>query len=255
MLKGKKAIITGASRGIGKAIALKFAENGADVALIYAGREDAARQTAKECRKFGIKAEIYKCDVSDFSQAKETVAAAIKDFEGLDILVNNAGITIDKLVMMMSEEDFDRVIEVNLKGAFNMIKHSYMHFAKQRSGRIINISSVSGLAGKRLARRTNALRQGRPRRPYQIHCQGACRKGGHLQLHSPRLYTDRHDGCDARKHKGAGDRKHPPKEDGKPRGYCGCRAVFSLRPCGLRYRRSDKGGRRAVHLAFFAKAI
>lgn len=147
MLKGKKAIITGASRGIGKAIALKFAENGADVALIYAGREDAARQTAKECRKFGIKAEIYKCDVSDFSQAKETVAAAIKDFEGLDILVNNAGITIDKLVMMMSEEDFDRVIEVNLKGAFNMIKHSYMHFAKQRSGRIINISSVSGLAG------------------------------------------------------------------------------------------------------------
>lgn len=147
MLKGKKAIITGASRGIGRAIALRFAENGAHVAIIYAGREDAARQVAAECEKFGVKAAAYKCDVSDFSQAKEIILTAIKDLGGLDILVNNAGITCDKLVMMMSEEDFDKVLAVNLKGAFNMIKHSYMHFAKQRSGRIINIGSVSGLAG------------------------------------------------------------------------------------------------------------
>ncbi|NLK17071.1 MAG: 3-oxoacyl-[acyl-carrier-protein] reductase [Clostridiales bacterium] len=146
-LKGKKALITGASRGIGRAIALKFAEAGADLALVYAGREDAARQVAQECQNLGAKAFTYKCDVSDFSQAKETVAAAIRDLGGLDILLNNAGITIDKLVMTMLEEDFDRVVAVNLKGAFNMIKHTYMHFAKQRGGRIINISSVSGLAG------------------------------------------------------------------------------------------------------------
>ena len=146
-LKGKKALITGASRGIGRAIALKFAEAGADLALVYAGREDAARQTAEECGKFGVKALIYRCDVADFGQAKETVAAAIRDLGGLDILVNNAGITIDKLVMTMSEEDFDKGVAVNLKGAFNMVKHTYMHFIKQRSGRIINISSVSGLAG------------------------------------------------------------------------------------------------------------
>jgi 3-oxoacyl-[acyl-carrier protein] reductase len=146
-LKGKQALITGASRGIGRAIALKFAEAGADLALVYAGREDAARQVAQECQNLGAKAFTYKCDVSDFSQAKETVAAAIRDLGGLDILLNNAGITIDKLVMTMLEEDFDRVVAVNLKGAFNMIKHTYMHFAKQRGGRIINISSVSGLAG------------------------------------------------------------------------------------------------------------
>lgn len=90
-LKGKKALITGASRGIGRAIALKFAEAGADLALVYAGREDAARQVAQECQNLGAKAFTYKCDVSDFSQAKETVAAAIRDLGGLDILLNNAG--------------------------------------------------------------------------------------------------------------------------------------------------------------------
>lgn len=147
MLKDKVALITGGSRGIGRAIALEFAKNGANVAVIYAGNADSADETCKEAEKSGVKALCYKCDVSDFEQCGNTVKQIIADFGGLDILVNNAGITRDKLIMQMKEEDFDKVIDINLKGAFNTIKHTYMHFIKKRQGRIINISSVSGIMG------------------------------------------------------------------------------------------------------------
>lgn len=147
MLKGKVAVITGGSRGIGRAIAMKMAENGADIAVIYAGREDAAGEVANYAKELGVSAECYKCDVSDFEKTKETINAIIQKFGGIDILVNNAGITADKLVMQMNEDDFDRVVNVSLKGAFNMIRHTYMQFAKKRKGRIINISSVSGITG------------------------------------------------------------------------------------------------------------
>lgn len=147
MLKGKTAVVTGASRGIGKSIALKMAENGANIAILYSGNQQAAQQTCTEAKELGADVQIYKCDVSDFESCGKTVADIIKHFGSVDILVNNAGITADKLVLQMSEQDFDRVVDINLKGAFNMIKHTYSCFAKKRSGRIINISSVSGIMG------------------------------------------------------------------------------------------------------------
>jgi 3-oxoacyl-[acyl-carrier protein] reductase len=147
MLKGKIAVITGASRGIGKAIALKFAENGADVALIYSGRQEAAEETCVKIRALGVKAEIYQCNVSDFGRSREVCEKIVADFGGADILVNNAGITKDALLLRMKEEDFDSVIEVNLKGAFNFTRHLAKYLMKSVSGRIINISSVAGLMG------------------------------------------------------------------------------------------------------------
>lgn len=147
MLKGKVAIITGASRGIGKAIALDMAKNGADVAIIYAGNKEKAEETKKEALGFGVRADIYKCDVSNFDEASTCVKNITNDFGKVDILVNNAGITKDALVLSMNDMDFSQVIDTNLKGTFNMIKQVYSVFMKQRNGRIINISSVSGLMG------------------------------------------------------------------------------------------------------------
>ena len=147
MLKGKTAVVTGGSRGIGKAIVLKLAENGADVAIIYAGNEEAAAQTRASAAAYGIEAEIYRCDVSDFTKTKETIEQIKSTFGRIDILVNNAGIVRDNLLIRMSEQDFDLVIDTNLKGTFNMIKHVYPIMAKQRSGSVINVSSISGLMG------------------------------------------------------------------------------------------------------------
>ena len=147
MLKGKTAVVTGGSRGIGKAIAIKFASLGADIAVIYAGNTDAAERTCEECREYGAEARAYRCDVADFAAAKETVAKIKADFGAAHILVNNAGITRDGLAAMMKEEDFDAVLNTNLKGAFHMIRHMSGLFLKEREGCIINISSVSGLMG------------------------------------------------------------------------------------------------------------
>lgn len=147
MLKGKTALITGASRGIGAAIALKFASLGADIAIVYAGNEEAANKVTADCLAFGVRAEAFKCDVSDFEAAKNTVAAVKASFNKVDILVNNAGITRDGLIAMMKEDDFDAVIGINLKGAFNMIKHCTPLFIRAKSGTIINISSIAGLMG------------------------------------------------------------------------------------------------------------
>ena len=147
MLKGKTAVITGASRGIGRAIALNMAQNGADVAIIFASNEEAASDVKKQVESFGVKAEIYKCDVADFNESKSVCEKIVADFRSVDILINNAGITKDNLLLRMSEADFDDVIDVNLKGAFNFIKHLSRWIMKSTSGRIINISSVSGLMG------------------------------------------------------------------------------------------------------------
>ena len=147
MLKGKVAVITGGSRGIGRAIALEFASNGADIAIIYAGNSEAAKETAETASKAGVKAGTYQCDVRSFEAAKKTVADILEEFSRVDILVNNAGITKDSLLLSMSEESFDDVMDTNLKGAFNMIRHLYPHMMRRRSGTIINISSVSGLTG------------------------------------------------------------------------------------------------------------
>ena len=148
MLKGKVALVTGASRGIGEAIAKKFASLGADVAVIYAGSQDKAEAVVNSCESdFGVKAKAYKCDVSDFEATKELVSKVKSDFGTVHILVNNAGITKDGLIAMMKEESFDAVIDTNLKGAFNMIRHLTGIFMRNREGCIINISSVAGLMG------------------------------------------------------------------------------------------------------------
>lgn len=148
MLKGKTAVITGASRGIGAAICEKLASLGADTAVIYAGNEDAARSVCEKCSgQYGVRALSYRCDVADFEQSKETVARIKADFGGVDILVNNAGINRDGLIARMKESDFDDVVDVNLKGAFNMIRHCSGIFIRARAGKIINISSVAGIMG------------------------------------------------------------------------------------------------------------
>ena len=146
-LTGKTALITGASRGIGKAIALKLAGQGANIAIPYLGDPAEAEQAQKEIEALGVTCVRYVCDVSSFEASKEVVEKVIEEFGGIDILVNNAGIVRDKLILSMKEEDFDMVINVNLKGAFNMIKHTYSHFMKKRRGRIISISSIVGLNG------------------------------------------------------------------------------------------------------------
>lgn len=147
MLNGKTAVVTGASRGIGKAIALRLAREGADVAIIYCGSEEKAKLVKQDIIDFGVRCESYKCDVSDYAESETVVKQIIDEFGGIDILVNNAGITRDKLVLQMTEEDFDSVLDVNLKGAFNMIKHCYRNFMKKKYGKIINLSSVSGIIG------------------------------------------------------------------------------------------------------------
>jgi len=147
MLKGKTAVITGASTGIGKSIALKMAEQGANIAVIYIGDETPAIDVKNQVENFGGKAEIYECDVSNYEGSKTVCEKIIADFGSVDILVNNAGIIRDNLLLRMSEEDFDAVINVNLKGVFNMTKNMSRSIMRSGSGRIINIASVSGIMG------------------------------------------------------------------------------------------------------------
>ena len=146
-MANKVALVTGASRGIGKAIALKLAEAGMDIAIVYAGNTAAAEQCQKEVEALGVRAKTYQCDVSDFSAAGELVSSVIADLGPIWALVNNAGITKDTLCMRMKEEEFDRVIAVNLKGAFNLIRQACGGMMRSRAGRIINLTSVVGLMG------------------------------------------------------------------------------------------------------------
>lgn len=145
MLKDKTVIVTGGAKGIGKAIAIAFAKEGSNIVLNY--RSTAPDEVKAEVEAFGVKCFTFKADVSKFDEALSLVEAAQKEFGSIDVLVNNAGITRDMLLMRMSEEDFDKVIETNLKGCFNMTKHASKVMMKQRSGSIINMSSVIGLAG------------------------------------------------------------------------------------------------------------
>lgn len=147
MLEGKVAVVTGASRGIGKAIALKLASQGAKVVINYNGSEEKAKEVQAQIETEGGKAVIYRCDVSDYGACQTFIQDVIKTEGSMDILVNNAGITKDGLLMAMSEADFDDVIDTNLKGCFQMIRFASRRMMKQRYGRIINVSSVSGVAG------------------------------------------------------------------------------------------------------------
>lgn len=147
MLTGKVALVTGAGRGIGAEIARALAKEGAAVIINYCGSKEKAETLAEEINAGGGSGEAYRCDVSDFTACGEMIQELIQKYGRIDILVNNAGITRDGLLAKMSEEDFDRVIDTNLKGAFNTIRHMTRWFLKQRSGKIINLSSVSGIMG------------------------------------------------------------------------------------------------------------
>ena len=147
-MKDQVAIVTGGSRGIGAATAKKLAQQGAHIAVVYAGNKEAANAVCEECRQtYGVKAEAFQCDVANYSRVKETVAEIKKAFGTVNILVNSAGITRDKLLAMISEEDFDAVVNTNLKGTFNFIRHCAGLFIRNKGGCIVNVSSVVGLSG------------------------------------------------------------------------------------------------------------
>lgn len=146
-LSGKTALVTGAGRGIGAAIAKKLADKGATVIINYSGNAKAAQDTLDDIAADGNKAEIYKCNVADYEEVEQMIQYVVQKYKKIDILINNAGITRDGLIMRMSEKDFDDVIDVNLKGTFNCIRHVARQMIKQRCGRIVNMSSVVGIAG------------------------------------------------------------------------------------------------------------
>ncbi len=146
-LTGKNALVTGGSRGIGKAVCLELARQGANVAVNYAGRAQAAEEVAAACRELGVEAFAVQADVADAAAVDAMVKEVAARFGRVDILVNNAGITRDKLALQMKEEDFDAVLDTNLKGAFLCMKAVYRPMMKQRYGRIVNLSSVVGLRG------------------------------------------------------------------------------------------------------------
>ena len=147
LLEGKTAIITGGSRGIGKGIALVFAQHGANVAFTYSSSVESANSLEKELSNYGVKVKSFQSNAADYKESQDLVENVLSDFGSIDILVNNAGITKDNLLMRMGEEDFDKVIEVNLKSVFNMTKAVQRTMLKQRKGSIINMSSVVGLKG------------------------------------------------------------------------------------------------------------
>ena len=147
MLENKVALVTGAGRGIGRAIAIALAKEGAEVVVNYNGSDERAKEVKQTIEENGGKASIYKCNVSDFEACEAMIKDIVKEHGRLDILINNAGITKDGLIMKMKEEDFDSVLNVNLKGTFNTIRHSARQMLRQKSGKIINISSVSGILG------------------------------------------------------------------------------------------------------------
>ena len=146
-LKGKTAVVTGGSRGLGRAICLELAAGGANLVFCFAGNEAAAQETAQACRALGAEADYLRCNVADSTQVKELMETAVHRFGRIDILVNNAGITRDGLMLTMKESDFDQVVETNLKGTFLCMKAVARQMIKQRYGRIINLSSVVGLHG------------------------------------------------------------------------------------------------------------
>lgn len=150
MFPNKTVLITGGSRGIGRGIAQRFAEEGASIAILYAGNEAAAKDTIESLTKRGAPKSIaYKCDVADFGATEAVVKEILSDFESVDILINNAGVTRDNLLLSLKEEDFDAVIGASLKGAFNMTRHLYRNLMRRPAGRVINMGSIVGINGNK----------------------------------------------------------------------------------------------------------
>ena len=193
MLTGKTALITGGSRGIGAAIARKFASMGANIAIVYAGNQEAAQSVCGLCEGFGVKAAAYQCNVADYEEVKTTVAAVRKDFGSIEILVNSAGITKDGLIPMMSEAAFDAVLDTNLKGTFNMIRHVSGVMLRAKLGVILNIASVSGLMGNAGQCNYAASKAGVIGLTKSVAGHPLCRHRHPLQRHCPGLHPHGHD--------------------------------------------------------------
>jgi len=147
LLQDKIALVTGASRGIGRAIALRYAEQGAHVAFTYLSSEERAKKLEAELKKLGSQAKAYRSDAASFESSKELIAQVLNDYDSIDIVVNNAGITKDNLLLRMTEEQWDTVVNTNLKSVFNISKNVLSHMLRQRKGSIINVSSVVGMSG------------------------------------------------------------------------------------------------------------
>jgi len=147
LLQDKIALVTGASRGIGRAIALRYAEQGAHVAFTYLSSEERAKELEAELKKLGSQAKAYRSDAASFESSKELIAQVLNDYDSIDIVVNNAGITKDNLLLRMTEEQWDTVVNTNLKSVFNISKNVLSHMLRQRKGSIINVSSVVGMSG------------------------------------------------------------------------------------------------------------
>lgn len=182
MLEGKIALVTGAAKGIGRAIALALAADGATVIVNYNGSAQKAEAVVDEIKALGKDSEAYQCNVANTADVDAMIKDVIKRYGSLDILVNNAGITRDNLIMKMSEEDFDAVIDANLKGCFNTIKAVSRQMLKQRAGRIINITSVSGILGNAGPGKLCSI-QGGHHRSYQDHGKRAGKPRYHGQWH------------------------------------------------------------------------
>lgn len=147
ILAGQTALVTGGGRGIGRAVCIRLAKDGADIVINYAGKDETAKETARQCEEYGVKTLLVKADIADRQQCKKLFEEALQFNGRIDILVNNAGITKDNLLLRMKEEDFDSVIDVNLTGCFHCLKYAAKPMLKQKYGRIINMSSVVGLRG------------------------------------------------------------------------------------------------------------
>ena len=231
--ENKTAVITGGSRGIGLAIAKKLAEGGANIAILYVGDEAEGKNAVEELSSYGTKVAQYFCNVADFEGSKKVVDTVIEDFGGIDFLINNAGITRDKLVLNMDESDFDAVIGVNLKGTFNMIKHTYKHFMKKRAGR-----------GSGKLRRL----KGGHHRADQVRSQRACRQGRHRQRGRARLHRHRHDQRPSRKGQGSHEGADTSKAHRHPRGRRQRGRLFVQRRSRLCNRRGHPRRRRTGDL-------
>ena len=247
LLKGKTAVVTGGSRGIGAAIAVSFAENGADVAVVYAGTDERAAETVAKAKAFGVRAAAYKCDVADFALVEETFRRIGEDFGRIDILVNNAGVTRDKLLLQMTEEDFDRVLAVNLKGAFNTCKAVCRQMARAKSGRIINISSVSGLMGNPGQANYAASKAGLIGLTKTLAKEYASRGVTCNAVAPGFIETEMTAAMPAPALEAAAGR-HPRQAAGQARGHCRGGAVSGLRRGLLHHRRGAQGRRRPVYL-------
>ncbi len=235
MLTGKNALVTGASRGIGRQIALTLAAAHAFVIVNYNGSKEKADAVVAEIKAAGGDAVSYQCNVSDFDECQNMITALIKEYKHIDILVNNAGITRDGLIMKMSEADYDAVLDTNLKGAFNTIRHMSRYFLKQKSGRIINISSVSGILGNA---GTGQLQrqQGRSYRTHKGCSQRACQPGNHSKRSGTGLCRDRDDRCACRCGKGESIITDSAWQTGKHKGYRKRSIIFSIRCSRLHHR-------------------